>query len=500
MKRILSFLLSAVLLFGLVEAAVPRAFAAQNLTASDELVELIKEFEGFLATPQYDYSQYSVGYGSACDKDDYPNGITREEAETLLRRDLEKFGTKVNQFAASNSLTLSQQQFDALCSFTYNVGPNWMNDTSGLFRKSVIQGTTGNDFIFAITQWSNAGGVVLDGLAKRRLAEANLYLNGVYSKNPPSTYRYVLFNNNMDGAVSTIKIQGYDSSVTGDLRAAPTKSGYSFLGWYTQATGGEAVTAANASTPQTVYAHWQVATSQTPTEPGEAVDLQVMVTASNVNIRTGPGTSYSKNGMTQKGQTLNLTRVQEAGGELWGKFSKGWIRLDFTDYEVVLLENSPNADKVTAVGIVNTKTLKIRQRPTTASSQVGTYSKGEKVNVTLQLTRAGWGKTDRGWVFLEYLDLTPVTEQTPPETTEPPTEEPAEEPTEAPTEAPTEPQTEPPTEPPTEAPTEPKNEVIATGKITGGDKIAGNRNGHYKAYTAEAKDTLCITIQIFPGD
>ena len=38
-----------------------------------------------------------------------------------------------------------------------------------------------------------------------------------------------------------------------------------------------------------------------------------------------------------------------------------------------------------------------------------------------------------------------------------------------------------------------------SGKISGGDKIAANRNGYYKAYTATAKDTLCVTIRITPA-
>ena len=111
-KKILSFLLAAVLVFGLMEAGVPRAAAVQNLTASDDCVELIKQFEGFLATPQKDYSQYSIGYGTACSPGDYPNGITREAAEQLLRRELDKIGPKINQFAANNGITLNQYQFD----------------------------------------------------------------------------------------------------------------------------------------------------------------------------------------------------------------------------------------------------------------------------------------------------------------------------------------------------------------------------------------------------
>ena len=445
-RKVLSFLLAGLLVLSLFTAGVPRVSAAQDMRASDACVELIKSFEGFSATVFYDYLQYSIGYGTACGKNDYPNGITQEAAEQLLRRDLAKFETSINQFAARYGLNLSQQQFDALASFTYNLGPNWMNNAS-TFRSAVLDGTRGNDFLFAITQWSNAGGVIQSGLVNRRMAEANLYLNGEYSKNLPSGYRYVLFDNNLTGAVSTIKIQGYDAGTTDAPRANPTKSGYKFIGWYTQPNGGTRITQLDANTPKTLYAHWEDASGESVSDnsQGHEVHYKVTVIADDVNIRTGPGTNYAKNGKAQKGQQIQLTWIQSGGQFLWGRFDKGWICLDYTDYEIVLLETAPEAGVVTAVGeIINTDTLRIRARPTTSSDAVGTYQKGEKVNITLQCTVDGnrWGKTDKGWISLNYVKLSTV-------------------------QSPTEPPTELPTEPPVETPTEPKDEVIATGEIVG---------------------------------
>lgn len=441
-KKVLSFLLAGLLVLSLFIAGVPHVSAAQNMRASDACVELIKSFEGFSATVFYDYLQYSIGYGTACGKNDYPNGITEAEAEQLLRRELAKFETSINQFASRFGLNLSQQQFDALASFTYNLGPNWMNNAS-TFRTAVLDGARGNDFLFAITQWSNAGGTIQTGLVNRRMAEANLYLNGQYSKNLPSSYRYVLFDNNLSGAVSTIKIQGYDASITDSPRANPTKSGYKFVGWYTQPNGGTCITRLDANTPRTLYAHWQTAGGEDVSgeSQGHAVNYNVTVIADDVNIRTGPGTDYSKNGKARKGQQLQLNWIQPGGLYLWGRFDKGWICLDYTDYEIVLLEASPAAGVVTATGeIVNTDTLRIRARPTTSSAEVGTYSRGDKVNITLQYTVDGnhWGKTDRGWISLNYVKLGPV---------------------------------ETPSEPPAAPPAESDDKVIATGKIVGCDSL-----------------------------
>ena len=525
MKRFLCFLLSAVLIFSLFAVAAPQVSAARTLKTSEKCIELIKDFEGFHPKAFYDYGQYSIGYGTTCKYNDYPNGITEAKADELLRDYLAKLEPFLDQFATKHRLSFSQQQYDALISFTYNLGTNWMNNES-TFRTAVINGAKGNDLIFAMTMWSNAGGNILTGLIQRRLAEANLYLNGIYSEKAPSNYKYVLFNNNSDAAVATVKIQGYDANQVDQIRATPTLSAHRLLGWYTKAEGGEWITSVTSGTPGILYAHWQKIDDEvgngvaanyvryagkdqtvhktpngsktttlkqnskmtivgdymdenghkwgklsgggwvdlTKTQEaqqelqGEAVDLNVTVTANGVNIRKGPGTSYPKNGTADKGQHLHLTRVQKGGNYLWGQFSGGWICLDYTDYDVVTKEESADSDKVTATGvIIKTDKLNIRSRPSASSTKLGQYSKGEKVQITLQqkVGSTTWGKTDKGWISLYYVSLTPVTGDTviEPAPTEPKPTEPA----------PMEPKPTEPSKP--EQPSGGKNEVIATGTV-----------------------------------
>lgn len=513
------------MIFSLCAAGVPFVSAAE-LKTSEKCIALIKEFEGFAARPFYDYGQYTVGYGTACKYGEYSNGITKEQADTLLRNKLAAIEPDINKFATNNGLTLSQQQFDALVSFTYNLGSGWMN--SSTLKTAMIQRADANEIIYAFSIWCTAGGKVVDGLVERRLAEANLYLNGVYSKTCPANYRYVKYDNNIDSAISSVKVQGYDANRTDVLRAAPSKAGYRFLGWYTEAKGGEWVAKLDSSTPKNLYAHWQsvnstdlggcaasytryagdgqvyydnpyggelgylkagaelhivadyidndavkwgkldsgswVKLSETKNAAeiaqGQAVNVKVTVTANGVNIRKGPGTSYPKAGTANKGQQLQLTRVQQGGMYQWGQFSGGWICLDYTDYEMASLNSATNADVVTATGvIINANKLNIREYPGTGSAKVGTYSKGDKVEITLQhkVGNTIWGKTNKGWISLYYVKLTPVVEETVPDTTTP--TEPA-----APTDpaAPTEPDT---STTPTTPSTPDKTEVIATGKI-----------------------------------
>ena len=76
MKRILSFVLAAVLLVGLVPATVLTASAA-DMKTSDSGISMIKGFEGFNAEAYQHGSQWYIGYGTEItDPSLYPNGIT----------------------------------------------------------------------------------------------------------------------------------------------------------------------------------------------------------------------------------------------------------------------------------------------------------------------------------------------------------------------------------------------------------------------------------------
>ena len=68
-KRLLCALMAAVILFGIV-AAVPPARAASELTVSQELVDMLKKFEGFLKYPVWDNRQCSMGYATYCSPDE----------------------------------------------------------------------------------------------------------------------------------------------------------------------------------------------------------------------------------------------------------------------------------------------------------------------------------------------------------------------------------------------------------------------------------------------
>ena len=403
-KRIISFLLSAVMIFGVCAATAPQVSAAGSLTTSEECIALIKEYEGFTPKPVFDYSQYSVGYGSSCQKGDYPNGITREQADKLLRKDLKTPETQVRNFAKKYGLNFSQNQFDALVSFTYNLGGSWMKEKS-VFRDAVINGAKGNDFIFAITMWSSAGGALNNGLVQRRLSEANLYLNGKYAKNPPANYSYVLFNNNITDPDNIVRVQGYDVNSPDLVRAIPSKNGYSLLGWYTEANGGEWIPALTKShAGKTLYAHWQKGTGDP--EKGVAANYKRILNEETI-VRDKVGGKIMKR--LPKGTTVTVTAdYLDSAGLRWGKISDGWITLSNAGLAGSEYSGVKLMDPVKVV--VNANGVNIRTGPGTSYLSVSKAYKNETLTITRVYKGINylWGEFTGGWICLDYTNYDDV--------------------------------------------------------------------------------------------
>ncbi|MBQ7160209.1 MAG: InlB B-repeat-containing protein [Clostridia bacterium] len=145
---------------------------------SSDGIELIKGLEGFSATKYWDVSQWSIGYGTACGENDYPNGITESEAEALLRSALVKYELYVNKFLSNNNITINQNQYDALVSFTYNLGDVWSSKdfTLKTYLINGVSNYTADQIKSAFGEFVSAGGQVLSGLVARREAEANYFL------------------------------------------------------------------------------------------------------------------------------------------------------------------------------------------------------------------------------------------------------------------------------------------------------------------------------------
>nr|WP_228035566.1 lysozyme [Oculatella sp. LEGE 06141] len=133
-------------------------------------LELLKSFEGLRLTAYRDaVGVWTIGYGTTTGVRPGMR-ITQSQAEALLRQDLLRFETAVNNLV---KVPLTDNQFSALVSFTYNVGERALG-TSTLLRL-LNQGNyrgAANEFL----RWNKAGGRVLAGLTRRRNAERTLFL------------------------------------------------------------------------------------------------------------------------------------------------------------------------------------------------------------------------------------------------------------------------------------------------------------------------------------
>ena len=131
---------------------------------------LIKSFEGLRLRSYRDSAAvWTIGYGHT--KNVRPNQrITQEEAEELLKADL----ADAEKAVSALRLRLSQSQFDALVSFTFNLGPGWTR-RSGLLNK--VRAKDWARVPMEMTKWVHAGGKPLLGLARRRVAEVQLFIS-----------------------------------------------------------------------------------------------------------------------------------------------------------------------------------------------------------------------------------------------------------------------------------------------------------------------------------
>ncbi|WP_446744702.1 lysozyme [Silvibacterium acidisoli] len=145
--------------------------AVNNLAYSKNGLALTELFEGDILTAYQDQAGvWTIGYGHT---EGVKPGqtISRAEAEAFLMEDLKIATAGVNEAVR---ISLTQSEFDALVDFTFNMG-------AGAFRRSsLLKDVNNGNFPAAIRQfrlWDHCGGVVNEGLLRRRYAEAKEFEN-----------------------------------------------------------------------------------------------------------------------------------------------------------------------------------------------------------------------------------------------------------------------------------------------------------------------------------
>ena len=156
---------------------------------SSHAIALIQNFEGLRTTaykPVSSESGWTIGYGHH-GPDVKKNSICTEiEAEHLLKSDLEKIERQVIAALNADEIEVTQGMFDALCSLLFNLSGKKTKDGRWLSPIQVLTGyklwakmKKGDKYGASLEflDINKAGGVVLQGLTKRRQAEQKLFLS-----------------------------------------------------------------------------------------------------------------------------------------------------------------------------------------------------------------------------------------------------------------------------------------------------------------------------------
>lgn len=156
-------------------AGVSRAVPATVRQINAAGLDLIKHFEGCELTAYQDaVGVWTIGWGHTGSEVRAGLTITQSEADQLLDRDLDRFEEAVDRLTRGRA---TPDQFAAMVSLAFNVGAG----DGGLKTSTLLRMHNDGDYEGAAAQfarWNKAGGRVLNGLTRRRAAEAELYRKG----------------------------------------------------------------------------------------------------------------------------------------------------------------------------------------------------------------------------------------------------------------------------------------------------------------------------------
>jgi lysozyme len=158
---------------------------------SDEGIQFICQLEGIRSYTYKDVAGcLTIGVGHMLTKDEmmigrikiggedvlYSDGLSQDQITSLLRQDLtdveSQIGLTIYAMPYSAPI-LSQCQYDALCSFVFNIGTGAFHKST--LRKKLIHGLL-CDVPEQMRRWVYAGGEIIDGLKKRREREVEMWL------------------------------------------------------------------------------------------------------------------------------------------------------------------------------------------------------------------------------------------------------------------------------------------------------------------------------------
>ena len=117
-----------------------------------------------------------------------------------------------------------------------------------------------------------------------------------------------------------------------------------------------------------------------------------VVDLGTLNVRVGPGTDYTK--VKEISQGIRYAYYEESDG--WVRIGDGWVSTEYFYIEGTTAEDS-------TVGIVAADELNVRTGPDTSFKRVASYYEEDSIELLALVN--GWAYTEKGWVSMIYVDL-----------------------------------------------------------------------------------------------
>jgi len=149
---------------------------------SNKLVQFVAVHEGYYSTPYRgaDSQNLTIGYGHVIEPNENYTNLTKSQALELLKKDLSGSVDSVNKEFGGQNLT--QNQFDSLVSFAFNLGNNiW--STSPKLTGDIKAGASAETLKADFASFDNCNGKELSGLYNRRIDEWGMFVSGSYNLN-----------------------------------------------------------------------------------------------------------------------------------------------------------------------------------------------------------------------------------------------------------------------------------------------------------------------------
>ena len=173
------------------------------------------------------------------------------------------------------------------------------------------------------------------------------------------------------------------------------------------------------------------------TAPTEVINENTATVTSQINIRSSPSTEATVVGTLDVGDKVEISRREEVTGINWAYIispEAGWIVMDYVEMDIPSQmpsggdTSTPGAtsstdpttdsssDTLNIKGVVTVNNLNIRSEGSQDGKVQGSYNKGDIV--TILETKNGWGRTNKGWIKMEYVNTSGTTTQTPTDDTD----------------------------------------------------------------------------------